>query len=712
MKTLTATLEAAQKRRHRRPHVEAYVHDLERGIARLSWFRYYTGSEPESHHDIAIDGNGRIHRLRVEGTTLSRQRSSGSVFPAAFPHFFPIPLGAHVSMGSWQTVTTGCAGPCAIAASGSIVYIFWRTTGNVIAYIRSTNGGTSWSAPGTLASYANVLSMAAAWWTGGSGVDVVCFTLRANELSAIVWNSNTDSLVRQRIVTFTAPHTYIIDNTYGIGATYDAAAIRMHVVFAARRVIAPYDTYEVVRTQLSPTHFFAAMESFVVVPEDPLVPDLLRHEYPDCHAPVNPQPHDTTRITLVEKFTGIDPYKRPLACHVVKDTSFLDTAYIEPRPFLDESSDYGLRWASNDVYWFLSRPDGLWYARRSLPPPVDLGRDIIGFNVSTWQDPAITLELDNSHGRYATPGLGGLASLRFRAELELRLGYITTAGAEVVDGGRFWIDSWQYNSLPVRDPRKANKATFTIYALDGWGLADRWTPRYQLRWNHAGAPHNVWQILFKILARMGIRLGDGAWPRSQPMLNFYPDYTLVPGHRGDTAIRRLLATVPDQLVFRGQDAFVKNPLPAESPSYTYAHPERRVGAGEHAINAGRYGDAVTPSRARVIGRDALDQQVIADVIAWEMQELHDQLIAEYDPNLASHADALERAETLLRTLQTQRTQGTLLVPTNVGQEIADVVEVTDWRAGIVSAPLRVQRIIAAYDRRMGRYDQTITLGAP
>ena len=672
MKTLTATLEAAQKRRQRTPHVEAYVHDLERGIARLAWTRYYTGSEAESHHGIAVDGNNRIHRIRVSGTTLYRQRSTEATFPSAFSYFFPIPLVDDVSMGSWQVVTTGCAGPCAIAASGLKVYIFWRTTGNVIAYIYSTNGGTSWSSAGTLASYSNVLSMAAAWWTGGTGVNVVCFTLRSNELSAIVWNTDTNSLVVQRIVTFTAPHTYIITNTFGIGATYDADAVAMPVVFAAKRSFSPYNTYDLIRTQLSATHYFAAMDSFVVVPEDPLDTDLLSHQYPDCHAPLVKEDHESLRITAVEKFTGIDPYKRPLTCHVTKDTSFLDNAYTEPCPFLDLTSDYGLRIASNAAYWFLSRPDG----------------------------------------RFASLGEDELASLRFRAEIELKLGYVTTAGQETVDGGRFWIDSWQYNSLQLRDTRRANLSTFTIYALDGWGLADRWTPRYQLRWNHAGTPHNVWMILYKVLARMGIRLRDGAWPRSTPMLNYYPDFTLLPGYKGDNAIRRLLETVPDLLVFRGQDAFVKNPLATESPCYTYAHPERKVGAGEHAIEAGRYGDRATPTRTRTIGRDASDNQVIADNIDWTLQALHDQLSVEYDPNLTTYALALERAQSIFRTLELDAQDTEILVPTNVGQELADVVDVTDWRAGFVSVPLRVQRIVTAYERRLGRYDQSITLGAP
>ncbi len=699
MRTITATLEAAQQSLHRLPVVGAAVHDLEQGVGRLLWERIYTGSEPESHHGIAFDGSGRMHRIRVQGTWLYRQRITA---PDA---------GSNYS--SWNLVTTGCAGPCAIAASGDKVYIFWRTTGNNIAYYYSHNGGTTWTI-GTLAHYADVISMAAAWWTGGTGHNVVLFTLRSNELSAIVWDTDTDSLVVQRVVTFTTPHTHIITNTYGIGATYNDADVRMQVVFAGRRDTTPYYTYELFRTQLSATHFFAGIESFVVTPEDPLDPDLLRHEYPDCHMPAAAWDYETPRITMVEKFTGIDPYERPLGCHVVRETSFMDTAYTEPRPLVDTESDYGLRMATSADHWWLSRPDGVWWAPREPRDSVDLTADIRSLTLTqgTQQtqgtQPTLVMELDNSRGQYASPGVGGLASLRFRAELELRLGYRTTAvptGIETIEAGRYWIDSWQYDSIAPRGRARAGRSTFTLYCLDGWALANRWTPRYQLRWNHNGTPHNVWTILYRILARVGIRLFDPPAPMSPGMTNFYPDFTLVPGQRGDSVIRRLLANVPDQLVFRGREAFVKDPVATEAACYDY-------GPGEHPILGGRYGNGVTASRTRAIGRDAADDQVIADAIDWDLQQLYDQLVAVYDPNLDNHGDALTRAEALLRTLQTQRTQGTLLVPTNVAQEPMDVIEVTDPRCGIVSRACRVLRMLINYDRRNARYDQTFTLGAP
>ncbi len=716
MKTLTSTLEAAQKKRHRLPCVEAEIKDLEQGIGRLAWDRIYTGSEADSHHGIAVDGQGSIHRIWVVGTTLYRQKQV-TPFVTGFPYIFPFDLlDNSPDFGAWTVVTTDCNGPCAIAAYGARIYIFYRQNGvNRIRRYYSHNYGDTWT-NAVHSTYTNVISMAAAWWAGSTGVNVICFTLRTNEISAIVWNTDTQTLVVQRIVTFVAPHTHIITNTYGIGATYNSHWSQCQVVFAGLRDADPYDHYNVFRCTLSATHYFSSLESFIMVPVDPLDTDLIRYEYPDCHFPPDSVgDYEETRITLVEKFTGVDPYKRPLSCHVVRDTAFSDTAYTEPRPFVDVSSDYGLRMATGTPYWWLSRPDGVWRARRTPRPTLDIGKDIVSLVLRTHAVASaelasgpgtLLIQLDNSRGQYSHPGVDDLASLRFRAQIELSLGYKTTAGAETVEAGTYWIDSWQYQSVSMRGEGRANLSTLTLYCLDGWSLANRWTPRYQLRWNTpAATPANVWTILYMVLARIGIRLHDGAWPRSSAILNFYPDFTLVPGQRGDTAIRRLLATVPDQLVFRGQDAFVKNPVSSESSCYDY-------GPAAHAIAAGKYADAVTASRTRAIGRDASDDQVIADAFDWDLQELYDQLVVAYDPNLATYAEALARAERVLRTLSLEAKKTQIIVPTNVGQELLDVVEVTDPRCGITAEAYRVKNIMTEYDRSNGRYGQVLTLGAP
>jgi hypothetical protein len=57
--------------------------------------------------------------------------------------------------------------------------------------------------------------------------------------------------------------------------------------------------------------------------------------------------------------------------------------------------------------------------------------------------------------------------------------------------------------------------------------------------------------------------------------------------------------------------------------------------------------------------------------------------------------------------------GNLLVPTNCGQELFDVVTVTDERCGITGNKYRILAIQTAYDRtRQDSYTQRIALATP
>ena len=314
---------------------------------------------------------------------------------------------------------------------------------------------------------------------------------------------------------------------------------------------------------------------------------------------------------------------------------------------------------------------------------------------------ALIIELDNSKGQYNV-GEGLVPSLiNKRSEIALRLGYKTTAGSEAVDAGNYWIDGWEYRSA------RPNLSTFTLFCLDGWGLMDRWGARYQLRWNKDDAsPKSVWQILYQLLSRVGIKLTNTpSKPQSSAINNFYPDFAVIPGTSGDTAVRRLLSFVPDRLVFRGQEAFTKNPLADESSCYSY-------GEG-HVILIGEYREESHTSRARAIGRDVSDNRVLEEALDWDLLALAiDQLEQDYDPNLQDATRAQERADALLREASLRAERGNLVVPTNVGQELLDVVEVTDLRCGISDVKYRVLAIQTHYDRRQGIYTQRLVLCAP
>jgi len=687
MRTLSSILLAAQKKADRLPYVEAKVYDYEQGIKRLSWTRLYEGSEPDNHHGIAFDGQGSMHRIRAAASNaLYRQKVTNP--------------GPSSDYSQWTQIATDCAGPCAIAAYGAKVYIFYRTTGNVLWKYYSHDYGQSWD-DAQLVSYADVLSLAACWW--GTGDIVVCFALKSNELNGIVLDTS-DQTTSQHIKEFHGAATHIFLDTYGIGATFNPFWPAIEIVLAGKESDTPYNHYDLWRTWFSDTYNFGALESFLMSPDG----EDITYEYPDCHLPASAQSYETNRIVAVEKFTGTTAYARPLACHLIKGTYWSDTTFTEPKPFLDISSNYGLRLQSTAGYWWMERPDGVWRAPRPADSPLDLTKDIVSLtqrisspSMGKGQgEGGLIIELDNSKGQYASPGEGSLASLRFRSEIVLKLGYKTTAGDETSEAGTYWIDSWEYSSKP-------NMSRFILTCLDGWGLVDRWTARYQMRWNKDEVnPKSVWQILYQLLARAGIKLTNTpAKPQSSAINNFYPDFTVDPGTRGDSSIRKLLSFVPDQLVFRGQEAFTKNPLADESSCYSYGT--------DHAILSGKYTDAVTVSRVRAIGRDASDNRILEEAQDWDLLQLAiDILEQDYDPNLQTAARAQERADAILRTRAQEANPAAITIPTNVGQELLDVVEVTDERCGISEEKYRVQAIQTDYDRFKGRYEQRLTIGAP
>jgi len=679
MRTLSDTLLAAQKKTYRLPYVEAKVYDYEAGIKRLSWTRLYEGSEPDNHHGIAFDGQGSMHRVRTQGSNLYRQKITNP--------------GEASDYSQWTQIATDCAGPCAIAASGAKVYIFYRTTGNVLWKCYSHDYGQTWG-DAQLVAYADVLSLAACWW--GTGDIVVCFALKSNQLNGVTLDTSTQTATQH---TWSDANHALLD-TYGIGATYNPFWPAIEIVFAGKDSDSLYNHYDLFRTWFSDTYNFGALESFLMSPDG----EDITYEYPDCHLPASAQSCETNRIIAVEKFTGTTAYTRPLACHMVKGTYWSDTTFTEHKPFLDISSNYGLRLQSTADYWWLEKPDGVWRAPRPADSPLDLTKDIVALTQSVGAGlvpaHALRIELDNSKGQYASPGQGSLASLRFRSEIVLELGYKTTAGKETSEAGTYWIDSWEYSSKP-------NMSRFILTCLDGWGLMDRWTARYQMRWNKDEVnPKSVWQILYQLLARVGVKLTNTPpKPQSSAINNFYPDFTVNPGTRGDSAIRKLLSFVPDQLVFRGQEAFTKNPLASESSCYSYGT--------DHVILAGNYCKQVFTSRARAIGRDTEDNRILEEAQDWELLQLAiDILEQDYDPNLQDATRTQERADAIIRTATQEAQGGQITVGANVGQELLDVVEVTDERCGISGEKYRVQAIQTDYDRRQGIYTQRLALCAP
>jgi len=749
MRTLSAALTAEQKKLTSRPYIEAKVYDFEQGIQRLNWTRLYTGGELDNHHGIAFDGQGSMHRIRFGGTNVLYRQKITSPGPSS-------------DYTQWTQVSANAHGPCAIAAYGAKVYIFYRKDDNTIRKYYSHNYGVDWT-DAELSTYQNATSMAAAWW--GTGNIVVCFIANGiitdGELNAIVLDTSTQGKTEY---TDSEPLNHPLLGVYGIGATFGISPDKMCVVFAAKQQASPYNFYALYRTELEPNggYNWLAWDHFITVPDG----EDINYQYPDIHLPASPQAYEWFQMTAVEVFAGTTAYNRPLRFQAVRAAEFSEMAYTEPKPFLDISSTYGLRLASTTDYWWLSRPDGVWRAPRAAGDPLDLTGDIVSLRQSIPGDLIITL--DNHSGKYASPGEGDIAKLKKRSEVFLKLGYRTspptweaatpyaegdiivpTAGKEtgffyecttpgtsgateptwptvlgetVVDNtavwtchppneaspaGVYWIDSWEYQSAP-------NQSTFVLHCIDGSGLAKKWLSRSQLRWNESAvAPKVVWEIIKALLCRWGISLVNAA-ARSTAITSLQPEVIVNPGQAGAGAVGGLLSMVPDLLNYQKWHsdigyiiATTKEPKITDASSYEYKN-----SPGYHHILEGNYLQGIPASHARAKGRAADESSVIASAFDWDLLGLSiDNFKPDYDPNLETAARTQERADAILRKSSLRAQSGNLVVPVNCGQELYDVITVTDERCGIAAELYRVLAIEVDYSPRQARYAQRLTLAA-
>jgi len=85
----------------------------------------------------------------------------------------------------------------------------------------------------------------------------------------------------------------------------------------------------------------------------------------------------------------------------------------------------------------------------------------------------------------------------------------------------------------------------------------------------------------------------------------------------------------------------------------------------------------------------------------------------HDRNLTTVALVESRADTMLRASGLTAVSGEITLPVNCGQELYDVIEVTDPGAGLSAAGRRVLGISLRYSTgEQPVYEQRIALGAP
>ncbi len=307
------------------------------------------------------------------------------------------------------------------------------------------------------------------------------------------------------------------------------------------------------------------------------------------------------------------------------------------------------------------------------------------------------VELRNDTGKYNSPGAGSLSVLDTGCQLGFSPGYITSQGHEVSAGLAFWLDAYEHTST-------GGRATLLLHAVDGWRLLAGWQARHQFRWNKDSEQMSVKQILEFVLARVGLKLEVKS--ESAAISGFYPDFAISPGDGGREVIQKLLSFVPDVLFVEGNKAYLVNLLSTDASVYSY-------GVG-HSILEGRYKCSNWRlSRVQVEGFDTGSSlPVIVDSFAWnEIDRLYDRLVRVEDRNIGTVTGAEQRGEAYLREADIASASGHILVPVNCGQQLYDVIDVTDSRAGLTAAKRRILGMTLVYLPRRGQYEQRLLLGA-
>ena len=194
--------------------------------------------------------------------------------------------------------------------------------------------------------------------------------------------------------------------------------------------------------------------------------------------------------------------------------------------------------------------------------------------------------------------------------------------------------------------------------------------------------------------------------QSSVITGFYPDFTINPGDRGEVVVQKLLSLVPDVLFAEGNKVYIVNPLAADNSVYSYGD--------EHQVLEGRYKQGTGEfNRVQVEGYDTgSDEIIVVDSFTWdEVEKLYDRLRQIEDQNIGTVAAARQRGEACLRKAALELVGGVILVPVNCGQQLYDVIDITDSRAGFAAQKRRVLGLDLVYHPRRGEYHQRLWLGA-
>jgi len=655
MRTLSSTLLAAQKSNSRLPYVKMEILDRVAEITRLNWARLYTGSEPDFHHAAAMPGDGSLVRARVDPASyqLYRQRVAS---PAPGSDFSP-----------WTAVCpVSSASGIALASRGSRVLLFYVDTDlRTITVRESTDYGATFGSAVPIT-------------TAGAAVGWLAAAINNNDVVCLFYSvGGTVYAIKRTGGTWGSPSAW----------TNSAAAITgIGCVHYGdwNLVVCGQDSAggNKVWTCIYGDGYSGSPGSWSSLAELTAASSGSNVEF---RCPYLDLP-DVFRLFFVEKYSGTASYSRPYWSHSLATAEFISNLWREPVPF-NLTSNYGMAIAHSSTHAWLSTPSGVWRASL-LPSSLDVTNDVIALSAQASPGSGkAQIDLRNDDGRYSSLP----SPIKLGSEVLFSPGYRTGQGIEVSSGLACWIEGWTHLCRPP-------SSVLRLYASDAWGLLERWKARRQFAW--AADDKSIFQLLNFILARAGLEFSS--FSNSDALVNHCPAFTISPGESGKTAVLRLLSMVPDALFFRGNCGYVVNPRASDGSVYAYGT--------AHAILEAEYAkQAKQANRVQVFGLPS--SVAMTEDWNWEEVDLvYDRLAQVHDINLDTIAETHAKGEALLRHAAIESEDGYIVVPLNCGQELYDVIDISDALAGLTAAKRRVLSLHHTYDTQKGLYTLKIGLG--
>ena len=658
MRTLSAPLLAAQKSASGEPFVQVQVTERIANVRRLRWERLYTGSEPDGHHAAAMPADGSLIRARSSGGQLYYQRVPGP--------------GSGSDYSTWTALGAVSASTgIALCSQGATVMLFYVDTDNQTIKVReSADNGATLGTPQTVTTAAGGVGWLAAAQKS-DGTTLLAYSVGATVYrvkrvggswgSAAAWTNSVASVSGLTCL-------YLGDFNLAVAGSESGGARKLWTVLYGDGFGQTADAWS------SLLELTAASNGSNV----------------EFRAPSLGRP-DVYRLFFVEKYSGTQAYARPFWTYSPATANFGDNVWREPVPF-DLSSEYGLAQAASATYAWLSMPSGVWRASLSAPP-LDLTPDVLELDMESGAEEGhLRVVLRNDDGRYNDLPSGPYAAIRAGSQVNVSPGYRTTSGTVVSAGPRFWIEGWHYQT-------GAGRSLLTVQARDAWSLLEAWRARRQYAWS--AGEKSVLQILSFLFGRAGLEFASLS--NSSAIASLKPAFTVQPGDDGLTAVRRLLAMVPDVVRVSGEYGYVINPTATQSVDYAYG--------ADHAILSGRYETLASAlNRVQVFGAGLM----VEDFDWSSVGDLYDRLRQVHDTNLATVGAAQDRADAVQREQEMAAQGGAMAVPANCGQELYDVISVTDAAAGLSAATRRVLGLRLEYQRARPSpaYRTRLGLGAP